>query len=111
RPPRSPLFPYTTLFRSTDSSVATHAKIADIVKKDHAGRGLRINRFAEDRSDDRVMAAWVADAARTARIVFAAKTFYPLSHRSVAELRKPRDTHTRRLPAGMRIDRRDPLRF
>src|SRR5260221_10184007 len=41
RPPRSTLFPYTTLFRSQDKNVMLTTMFAHVRSWSHAGRGLR----------------------------------------------------------------------
>ena len=50
-------------FDQADRAVAAHAEVADVVEKDHSGSGSRIDRFAEQRADDRVVAARFADDA------------------------------------------------
>src|SRR5213078_2640411 len=39
----------------SDRPVAAHSEIADVVKKDHTGRIVPIDRFAKKRTDHRVM--------------------------------------------------------
>src|SRR3712207_6988886 len=39
RPPRSPLFPYTTLFRSAAAAVGAHVKVAGTVTEFRAAAG------------------------------------------------------------------------
>src|SRR3712207_7200828 len=62
RPPRSTLFPYTTLFRSRDGEVVRIGEAADVVADDRAGgigggRHLgppRVHRDREDRKSTRL---------------------------------------------------------
>src|SRR5438270_3778714 len=56
RPPRSPLFPYTTLFRSSEHEFATHAAGAspNLRNADDWGLGEADERIHQDRKSTRL---------------------------------------------------------
>ena len=52
-----------------DDAMAAHMEVADIVKEDHAGDALRIDRRAQQRTDHRIEAARFAGVGRLSPVV------------------------------------------
>src|SRR5258708_31539367 len=52
RPPRSTLFPYTTLFRSLHEALEAHGEPVDVVRKAVVGHDRRYGREKTDRRGD-----------------------------------------------------------
>ena len=76
-----------------DRPVAAHAEIADIVEEDDAGRAGRVVRLAQQRADQRVVAARLVDGEAADMIELARRSGAPLGERPAPERRPAVDDH------------------
>ena len=94
--------------READRPVAAHADIADIVEEDDASGACGIVRFAQERPNDRVVAARLVDGEAAEMIELAGEAGASFSKRTVAERWSPIHDHAGGFTLGMGID--DPHR-
>ena len=93
-----------------DGPVAAHSQIADIVKKDDAGRGARVPGLAQERAHHDVRSARLIHHRRPEIVVPQPEAGQPVRHAALAEIGTAGDHHAGRLAARVRVDHLDPMR-
>ena len=87
--------------RDADRPVAAHPEVARVVEEDHGGGRGAVDRFHEERSDERVGATRLEDHAATEVVVRRAEALEPIGEGSAAEIGTTVDDNARRLPLGV----------
>ena len=87
--------------RHADCPVAAHPQEARVVEEDHCGGRGAVDRFHEERSDERVGATRLENHAAAEVIVRRAEALEPVGEGTPAEIGAPVDDDARRLPLGM----------
>ena len=88
-------------FDKADRAVATHAEIADIVEKYHAGRGCRIHGVTQKCADDRIVPSRLADDRGAQFIVIASEDPKPFPDPASSQIWKTANNDPRRFAAGV----------
>jgi hypothetical protein len=92
-------------FYQADRSMPTHTEETDIVEINYASRGIRVDGLAQKCSNDCRVSSRLTDDSRAKLVVFAAKYFKALGHRSISNVGKAFGHNARRFTTGVRVYR------
>jgi len=87
----------------TDGSMAAHAEVTDIVKKNDSGGTGGIGRFEKGSADDDIGAARFVHDCRAEPVVLVAENVQSLLHAAAAEFGSPADNDPSRFATGVRV--------
>ena len=106
--PRPDLAQVGERHQQADRPVAAHPEVADVVEEDHPGGARRVGRLDQERPDHRVRPPRLVADGRPELIEPRAEGLLALGQAARPEVRPPRDHHTRRLAARVRVDHPRP---